>query len=451
MRTAMIGMLIVTFVAGANAQSKKKPVGSPENAKDDSTTTVVAEGLGATKDAALKDAFRNAVRQVVGAVIDAETLVKNDEVISDKVLTYSDGFVTKYDEIGKKNENDLIRIKIRAIVERRKIVAKLKELNVTVKSVEGKDLAASATTRKEARENAAALLSNQLVELPKVLAAEARKPTARDYDEDKGELKLDITVDAPADTYKTFLKKLVDSADKVCVSKYSVTFAGEVKASNMTSLHKPGEQPFRYFSEIVAHKNVRPALSQSVFVGPDLKDTPKAWCLWICTQADTKGGQCRWTCYIVDCIPAQTLPCLKGELVVSVSLLDKAGEVLSQHDIDLDATDSSSWGWLGAVGHRTDGIFASSGALIGDHMGRDRSKRTYADIEERRGAERNFFVRIAPFCMGLDSNGNRALAYRPQVNYPLKIKLTEKELSQLKDVKCAVVFKPADPKIKTKD
>ena len=70
-------------------------------ARDAPTVKIVAEGAGTTADEALKDAFRNAVRQVVGAVLDAETLVKIDEIISDQVLTYSDGFVKTYEEISK--------------------------------------------------------------------------------------------------------------------------------------------------------------------------------------------------------------------------------------------------------------------------------------------------------------------------------------------------------------
>src|SRR5262249_37665837 len=41
--------------------------------------TVVVEGSGATREKALQDAFRAAVRQVVGALVDAETLVKDDK------------------------------------------------------------------------------------------------------------------------------------------------------------------------------------------------------------------------------------------------------------------------------------------------------------------------------------------------------------------------------------
>src|SRR5712692_9942416 len=63
--------------------------------------TVVAEGVGQTAEDARKDAFRNAVRQAVGALIDAETLVQNDQVIKDEVLTYSNALVKSYKEVDK--------------------------------------------------------------------------------------------------------------------------------------------------------------------------------------------------------------------------------------------------------------------------------------------------------------------------------------------------------------
>ena len=72
---------------------------------------------GRTPKEALKDAFRQAVQQVVGVAVDAETQVKNDEVIADKVLTYSDGLITKYEEVSKTERKGLVRIKIKATVE----------------------------------------------------------------------------------------------------------------------------------------------------------------------------------------------------------------------------------------------------------------------------------------------------------------------------------------------
>src|SRR6516164_7487637 len=71
--------------------AKDAPHKRADNNAGDSKDRVIAEGVGTTADDALRDAFRAAVRQTVGTMVDAETLVKNDTVISDKVLTYSDG------------------------------------------------------------------------------------------------------------------------------------------------------------------------------------------------------------------------------------------------------------------------------------------------------------------------------------------------------------------------
>ena len=76
----------------------------------------------ATADDSLKDAFRNAVQQVVGVLVDAETFVKNEEIISDKVLTYSNGFVSTYKEIERPHlDGGNFRTKIKATVETRKL------------------------------------------------------------------------------------------------------------------------------------------------------------------------------------------------------------------------------------------------------------------------------------------------------------------------------------------
>jgi hypothetical protein len=61
----------ITF---AQERSRNQPV--QMTTARTSAVPVEAEGLGASPDEALKDAFRNAVRQVVGAVVDAETIVR---------------------------------------------------------------------------------------------------------------------------------------------------------------------------------------------------------------------------------------------------------------------------------------------------------------------------------------------------------------------------------------
>ena len=53
--------------------------------------TVTAEGQGRNRHYALKDAWRNAVDNSVGGYIVSETRVKNYQLISDKILSFSEG------------------------------------------------------------------------------------------------------------------------------------------------------------------------------------------------------------------------------------------------------------------------------------------------------------------------------------------------------------------------
>src|SRR5262245_47846776 len=94
-------------------------------ADDDKITAVTVEGSGKTAAAALEDAFRNAVREVVGAVVAQETRIKNDKVISDKILTASNGFVAGYDKVALTEQDGEFRIKIKARVEKSQLVDKL--------------------------------------------------------------------------------------------------------------------------------------------------------------------------------------------------------------------------------------------------------------------------------------------------------------------------------------
>jgi hypothetical protein len=163
------------------------------------TETVISEGVGKTAEEALQDALRGAVRQVVGAVVDAETLVKNDQIITDQVLTYSDGLIQSYKELSSQEDDGLFRKRIAAQLVRRSVVARLQGMSVTVKPIAGKDLAAAVVTRQEARENGAALLQKCLAELPKVLVATPRPATAADYDEAARLSRVDVSVQADAE------------------------------------------------------------------------------------------------------------------------------------------------------------------------------------------------------------------------------------------------------------
>ena len=125
--------------------------------------------MGTTKEEALKDAFRAAVRQVVGEVVDGETIVKNEELVKDQVLTYSDGFIPEHKVTSEKHDNGLFRIGIQAKVQRRSVIMKLKAANITLKNLDGQSLYGSIVTQIGAEKDAAAASCQGAGRLPRQL------------------------------------------------------------------------------------------------------------------------------------------------------------------------------------------------------------------------------------------------------------------------------------------
>ena len=70
------------------------------------TDTIIAEGFGMTRDAALSEAKRSAVEQGVGVILTSETSVKNFQVERDKILSKANGFVKTYKEISSSQGPD---------------------------------------------------------------------------------------------------------------------------------------------------------------------------------------------------------------------------------------------------------------------------------------------------------------------------------------------------------
>lgn len=208
-------------VTWAEEKSQKSSDKQPPKPLPGATTEVVADGVGATANDALKDAFRNAVRQVVGAVVDAETLVKNDELISDKVLTYSRGFIKTYKEISTENNNGIFRTKIRAIVIRTNVIAKLKAANVTTKEIDGKGKYAQVVTQLESEKNANEMLIKDLEGFPiNVLeAVPVGEPEVVEKSESGVKMAFRIQFKANIKAYDRFVIAFHETLKRIAVHK----------------------------------------------------------------------------------------------------------------------------------------------------------------------------------------------------------------------------------------
>lgn len=216
-------------VSDSDADSDADPpsvIKKPADGKD-GTDQVIGEGVGTSADEALKDAYRNAVRQTVGAVVDAETLVENDEVIDDKILTYSDGFIKSYEEIpgSKKFKNGLHRIRIKAQVERRSVIAKLQAANVTLKQLDGQGLFAEAMTQLDAEADAAKLLTKQFEGFPQscVTAVVMGGPEIIEKSSREVKFKITVKIEPDLEAFKSFADKLVPILEKIASDRGEFT------------------------------------------------------------------------------------------------------------------------------------------------------------------------------------------------------------------------------------
>jgi hypothetical protein len=128
---------------------------------------VVASGIGVDADSAEKQALTVAVQQAVGSYLDTKTITENEEVIKDRVLSLSNGFVSKYDVISgpKQRDDKLFEVTVKAEVQGGQIVARLKEVNLIKGDVAGQNLYAQNLTQRMNSDDACKMLNEKLPEL----------------------------------------------------------------------------------------------------------------------------------------------------------------------------------------------------------------------------------------------------------------------------------------------
>lgn len=148
--------------SAAPARSSAPSVNRPAAA----TMEVVARGVGKTAEDALKAAQQAAVEQAVGQFVDAETLIANKEVITDQVLTASNGFIESYDVIGSQKDGGLVQTRIRAVVRSGKVAERMRAAMETSVTVNSKNLLAEIQTKSKSRADQRAMLQTSLNALP---------------------------------------------------------------------------------------------------------------------------------------------------------------------------------------------------------------------------------------------------------------------------------------------
>ena len=157
------------FSLGGDQAAAPNSAAQPSAAAASNQKQITVVGLGLTPEAAEKQAITDAVRQAVGAFIDSNTIVQNEEVIKDRILSVSSGFVKEYKPAApaRKREDGLFEITIVATVESSKVVQALKEQNLISGEVAGQNLWAESSTKVMNAQDGVAMLEAKIPEFIK--------------------------------------------------------------------------------------------------------------------------------------------------------------------------------------------------------------------------------------------------------------------------------------------
>ena len=93
-------------------------------------STIQAIGYGNSEDEALKSAYQNAVEQYVGVLVDSSTIIRNDQLIKNEILTFSNGYIESYKKLSSKEQMGLWEVKIDAVIKKQNILEKMKAINI---------------------------------------------------------------------------------------------------------------------------------------------------------------------------------------------------------------------------------------------------------------------------------------------------------------------------------
>lgn len=266
---------------------------------------VIAVGVGMTQDEAHKAANKAAVAQVVGTMVDATTLVENDELVENKILTYSPGLIAESKIIGtpKKNANGLVTLKVKATVKKIALREKLAAAKLVSVAIDGESLWSQAVSAQDNLANAAAMIKDVLAKHTACVVAEpvpgrtGKSPL--DYDPKTGEIFANVRVRIDQRKYTQFANEVVDKIGPMATKKLKLNSEGRA------GRYKPDG----YFAYSWNHKDYRFLVMTSFKTGSA-----------VAFQLDKNVLNA-----IVSCLDT-------GALAIEATLLDtQGGEIANSH------------------------------------------------------------------------------------------------------------------------
>lgn len=125
---AVILLLVPVLICSAAEQS----VGGVEV---EGYASIVAGRKDQAREAALQNAFRRAVEQVVGVAVESRTVVKDSELLNDRIFSKSRGLIKTYRVVGERVESDAYRVTVLATVSRYRLEQELDNVGLLMRKL----------------------------------------------------------------------------------------------------------------------------------------------------------------------------------------------------------------------------------------------------------------------------------------------------------------------------
>jgi len=183
---------------------------------------VLATGIGVGYEDAVDNALLHAAEEAVGVLIDAETIVDNDKIFREEILTNSSAFVQKHTVIADKRVQGLHSVQVRATVELSELADRLRPHKIAVRSLPGDLIRRRIIHETEAEKDAEKMICKAMgrLEMDKLLEVkDDDKWTETRLPNDQVELQLTFTLSPNAAAWKDFHANLRPKLEKLALRR----------------------------------------------------------------------------------------------------------------------------------------------------------------------------------------------------------------------------------------
>lgn len=278
---------------------------------------VFVTGDGADPEKALQNAFSQAIEQTVGLLVDSETVVKNDQLIRDKVLTYSRGYVEKYDVVKQWKEDGLYHAAICAVVARDRLTEKLRAIKIAMVEVPGDLKARQFVFDIENEKRAAAMFKKALADfdMTKLTKAEIVGEPEITRDGTNAKMRIKVKVSPDLGQWKTFSQNLHAVLTRVSSRRADVSVASSGLTCGFTL---PNDMETKALQQRLKGKAVPWRNGDDILVSV------------LVAFSNPSGSQAQWVAYRVpETISAAIQDVARKKYRVTYKLFDDDGHTVS--------------------------------------------------------------------------------------------------------------------------